>query len=331
MWLSAAVLMVGTVSAHAQTGDVSAGKAFWSGNATLCRQCHGANGEGGFGPDLAGRALTVDQFERAVRQPWGVMPAFTEEQISRQQIMNLVAFFDSLPRVAAPAAWRVPLESNMPLGQQLATANGCTQCHGAELPQLRAALGAVAPDYAWFSRLVYAHTAEMPALEKMLGDNAPIRMGNFSQLRLTEPTLQEIWKYISADLGWRARVQARMMPGTPATGGMAYSVSVTNAGVPGKAPTVEDVTVSVTLAPGTTVVGTTGDGYQGTRKDEKGLDVATWRIPRMAPRDAQTLTITVSGNAPTAGAVRWVKPAQKNGATFDTVNVAMPPRAAATQ
>ena len=29
------------------------------------------------GPDLAGRKLSADQFKHAVRQPWGVMPAFT--------------------------------------------------------------------------------------------------------------------------------------------------------------------------------------------------------------------------------------------------------------
>jgi hypothetical protein len=220
----------------------------------------------------------------------------------------------------------------MPLGQQLATSHGCTQCHQAELPVMRQALGAVAPDFAWFSRLVYDHTGSMPELEKMLGDNAPIRMGNFSNLRLPEPVLQEIWKYISGDLGFRARVQARLTTGAPASGGTAYTVTVTNTGLVGKGPAVEDVTVALTLPAGATVVGTTGAGYQGTTKDQKGLDVARWRVPRIAAKEASAFTITLSGNAPVkSGTVRWVKPGVKNGVAGDQINVAMPPRPAATQ
>jgi mono/diheme cytochrome c family protein len=328
LWLVAVVLVAAPEPARAQAGDAAAGKTLWSGNTTLCRNCHGANGEGGFGPDLAGRALTVAQFTRAVRQPWGVMPAFTEQQVSGQQVADLVAYFDSLPRVAEPGPWRVPLTPGMSAGQQLSASHGCAQCHGAELAVLRQALGAVAPDFAWFTRLVYNHTDTMPELEKMLGDNAPIRMGNFSSLRTPEPVLQEIWKYITVDLGLRARVQARIAPGTPASGGTLFTVSVTNSGLPGKGPAAEDVTVALTLPAGTTVVGTTGAGYQGTRKDEKGLDVAAWRVPRMGAKDAQTFTITLSGSAPAiqAGTVSWVKPAQKNGASGDSINVVLPPR-----
>ena len=330
--LQALVLLGVYGSASAQTGDVNAGKAYWGSPAAFCRNCHGANGEGGFGPDLAGRALTVAQFTRAVRQPWGVMPAFTPEQISERQIADLVAFFDSLPKVAEPAAWRVPLTPQMTPGQQLATSHGCTQCHGAELAQLRAALGAVQPDFAWFSRLVYDHTATMPELEKMLGDNAPIRMGNFSRLRLPEPVVQELWKYISGDLGWRARLQARVEPGAQTAAGAAFTIIVTNRGVQARGVAADDLTLSLTLAPGTTVAGTTGPGYQGTRKDEKGFDVATWRVPRLAPTESQTFTMTVRGGATPiqSGTVAWMRPAQKAGAMNDSINVQLPPRPAAT-
>jgi mono/diheme cytochrome c family protein len=57
-------------------GNAQAGKALWDGPATQCRNCHGANGEGAFGPDLAGRKLSVAHFAQAVRKPWGIMPAF---------------------------------------------------------------------------------------------------------------------------------------------------------------------------------------------------------------------------------------------------------------
>ena len=42
-------------------GDAQAGKALWEGAATQCKNCHGVKGEGAFGPDLAGRQLSVMQ------------------------------------------------------------------------------------------------------------------------------------------------------------------------------------------------------------------------------------------------------------------------------
>ena len=333
LWLAALVLLAAPVWADAQTGDAVAGKAFWAGNATLCRQCHGANGEGGFGPDLAGRALTVAQFARAVRQPWGVMPAYTEQQVSAQQVANLVAYFDSLPRVAEPAPWRVPLTSDMSTVQQVAVANGCAQCHGADFAIMRQALGAVAPDVAWFSRLVYNHTTTMPEFDGLLGESAPMRMGNYSRLRVPEPVLQDIFKFITVDLGPRARVQARVAQGTPGAGGTLFTVTVTNTGLPSKGTAAEDVSVNLTLPAGVTVVSTTGTGYQGTRKDDKGADVATWRVPRVGAKELQTFTITLAGTAPAiqAGTVSWVKPAQRNGASGDTINIALPPRPTSSQ
>lgn len=325
-----AIVVLASGSSSAQTGNAAAGKEYWT--PALCRLCHGTNGEGGFGPDLAGRGLTVAQFTRAVRQPWGVMPAFTEQQITASQIADLVAYFDSLPKVAEPGPWRVPVTAAMPLGQQLAASHGCAQCHGAELNVLRQALGAVAPDFPWFTRLVYTHTETMPELEVLLGDNLPLRMGNFSPLRVPEPVLQEIWKYISVDLGLRARIQARVAPGTTTAGGTTFSVTVTNTGLPGKGPTAEDVSVNLALPAGVTVVGTTGAGYQGTTRDDRGGDVATWRVPQMVAKDVRTFTITLGGATPAirTGTVNWARPAQRNGAAGDSVNIALPPRAPAS-
>jgi hypothetical protein len=73
-------------------------------------------------------------------------------------------------------------------------------------------------------------------------------------------------------------------------------------------------------------VSTSGPGYQGTRKDDKGLDVASWRLPQLAARDTQTFSITLSSGAPPSGTVSWLRPGQRKGAASDTVNIAMPPR-----
>ena len=90
--------------------DVGAAKALWEGNQTFCKNCHGKNGEGAFGPDLAGRGLSAAQFSQAVRKPWGVMPSFTEEQISDPELAGLAAYFASLPKASEPGLWRVPCE-----------------------------------------------------------------------------------------------------------------------------------------------------------------------------------------------------------------------------
>ena len=98
--------------AAAPAGDPQAGKMLWEGPATQCRNCHGAKGEGAFGPDLAGRKLTVSQFAQAVRKPWGIMPAFIDSQVSDREIADLVAYFDSLPAVSRPGGWRFEVRAD---------------------------------------------------------------------------------------------------------------------------------------------------------------------------------------------------------------------------
>jgi len=100
----ALLLMALPVAATAQDAapDVAGAKALWAGNQLFCKNCHGRDGEGAFGPDLAGRGLSASQFKQAVRKPWGVMPAFTEEQLSDSEIAGLTTYFNALPKPAEP-------------------------------------------------------------------------------------------------------------------------------------------------------------------------------------------------------------------------------------
>ena len=126
-----ALLLIPTFAAlaAAQTpapaGDPVAGKALWDGNTTSCKNCHANKGEGGFGPDLAGRKLTQAQFLHAVQKPWGIMPSFP--QFNEKQIGDLYAYMSSLPGVPEPAAPRFPLPANAPQGQVLAIPAGDVQ------------------------------------------------------------------------------------------------------------------------------------------------------------------------------------------------------------
>src|SRR5215510_3287563 len=94
-YLAAIIMLAASHNlAAAQSGDHAQAMKLWAGPETQCRNCHGAKGEGAFGPDLAGRKLTVTQFTQAVRKPWGIMPAFIASQVSDAELANMVAYFD---------------------------------------------------------------------------------------------------------------------------------------------------------------------------------------------------------------------------------------------
>jgi len=191
--LSAMPVLALPTSSWAQSapGDAAAGKKLWAGNELFCKNCHGRDGEGAFGPDLAGRGLSPAQFLKAVRKPWGVMPAFVEAQLSDAEAANLAAYFATLQKVAEPGAWRVPVSDTAPHGQQVYMSQGCAQCHGATFDMPRATFGGKAATYNDLRDLVYTHTDFMPKFEEVRPGQR-LRMGNFNPLRLSESQMKEI-------------------------------------------------------------------------------------------------------------------------------------------
>jgi mono/diheme cytochrome c family protein len=176
----------------AQTAEVAAGKALWESGNLFCKSCHGKNGEGAFGPDLAGRGLSLAQFRRAVRQPWGLMPAFPEQHITDAEIATLSAYFASLPKVAQPGRWLIPVAADKPHAQQLFAAVGCAQCHGPAPPPN---FDGLVKDFELLKELVYNHTTAMPKLEPQK-PGSRMGMGNFDPLRLSEAQLREIFDWV---------------------------------------------------------------------------------------------------------------------------------------
>jgi Domain of unknown function DUF11 len=74
-----------------------------------------------------------------------------------------------------------------------------------------------------------------------------------------------------------------------------YAVTITNNGVQGRGVVAEGLTISLTIPADITVVAATGEGYQGTHADDKTkATVATWKLPRSAPKDQAKLSITLS-------------------------------------
>jgi cytochrome c553 len=318
----------------APTGDAAAGKAYWDRDApraTACRNCHGNNAEGQFGPDLAGRGLSTAQVMRAVRQPWGIMPAFVESQLSEKDAADLAAYFASMPKPATPGKWRVEVPAGASPGQANLVNMGCAQCHGITFNGPRGNLGAVNADFDYFSNLVYNHTTALMPHRALLGNNATnIDMGNYSRTRLSEGTLRQIFFWTRDEIGYRVPMQAQLSKGEAIPGGVTYTLNVANGGLQGKGVIAEGIHVTLEVPKDTDVVAATGTGYRGVHVDEKTKGtVADWVLPRSAPKDQEKITITLS-KAATAdnnlkGSLRWDKPAPKTGPNLDAVNIAPAP------
>ena len=331
-FLLALLVLPFTKNFAAAQGDAAAGKAYWdreAPRATACRNCHGTNAEGAFGPDLAGRGLNVAQVIKAVREPWGIMPAFVESQLNDKDAADLTAYFASLPKPAAPGKWRFEVPANAPPGQRVALTVGCAQCHGPALNGPRNNMGAVNENFAYFANLVYNHTTAMQQHRAVLGSNATnLDMGNYNRDRVTNGQLNQIFFWMRDELGFRPLMAGALTKGEQGANGVAYNLTVANNGIQGKGLTAEGVTVSLIVPKDATVVAATGTGYQGTSTANNATN-AVWKLPKLGPKDTERLTITLSKAGTQAdnlrGAIRWEKPGPKTGPNNDNQAIAPAP------
>lgn len=132
IWYGVAVVMImlGMVTsvASADVGDAARGKALWE--AKLCKNCHGANGEGAFAGPRAGDGLSPDQWLNQVRSPRANMPAFNDVQVSNQEVADMWTYIQTLPKPASFAPKQFPLSANASAGEQLVAQKRCVACHG---------------------------------------------------------------------------------------------------------------------------------------------------------------------------------------------------------
>ncbi len=318
----------------APAGDVQKGAAIY--RQKFCYFCHGENGEGGFGPDLAGgRGLTWEQFKHPVRKPWGVMLSYTEQQLPDQGIADIFAFLKTKPKTTELGHWHWPAApESAPYGQRVyLQVTGCGQCHEPENKFARKWLGEHAKEmsFEYFSKQIYTHTAKWPT-----GG-----MGNYSRDRLAESTLRDVYKFLVEDLGLRASMGGGITVAEQKDGNTTYKIAVSNPGVKDNGLAAEGVTVFVRVPAGTKVVGGTGPGYKGSvpfkslglvpalqlapHPDEQGRtirppydasgDAVVWKLPKVAAADKVDLTFTLAGSltadlvkAMDGSAVHWEKP-----------------------
>lgn len=322
--IAAALLLIWPSQVEMQgqvQGRVDAGSKAWEGGpwtvtgeppVAYCMLCHGAQGEGGFGPELAGRGLTAERIAQAVRQPTGVMPAYS--QLTDQTVADIAAYLQSLPKVgqrAKPLREAPPVGS--PEGQRLFIARGCGQCHNVEGADPRRDLGGLGPDAATFellSQIVY--DGERPTYDVQVP--RPNRMGRFSRERLPESDLRTIFRWLTQENPLRVPITAEMRQGAAAGGTVTYTLEVQNEGHARRGLTAEDVTIAVVLPAGSRVLRATGTGYQGGHADINAkADVAIWRVPRIAAGETHSYTLTLAGVNPSRGlftgsSVHWATP-----------------------
>ena len=111
--------------------DPDAGKKVW--DAKQCKNCHGANAEGKYGPPLAGlarNATTLEAVTKQVRTPFKFMPAWSTDQISDADLANVV---DWLKTLTPNPDWKFVPYAAQPgddPGKVLFNQRDCAACHG---------------------------------------------------------------------------------------------------------------------------------------------------------------------------------------------------------
>ena len=150
-------------SESASAGNADTGKKFFQTHA--CSGCHGPEGQGAVGPQIAPPPVSLSEFVHYVRQPVGLMPAFDKEAASDVELADVYAFLKSAAPASAAASEAAP-PGNAENGKRLFTANGCYECHGYQgqgAQQTGAAtIGPPPLPFDAFAKYVRHPTGEMP-------------------------------------------------------------------------------------------------------------------------------------------------------------------------
>ena len=91
--LSAVIAAPGTTTTiPSKTGDPVAGRKVW--DRAGCWTCHGYAAQGGLetGPALTGKPYPPEVFLQIVRRPYGVMPPYTSEMLSDDEVRDILAY-----------------------------------------------------------------------------------------------------------------------------------------------------------------------------------------------------------------------------------------------
>ena len=119
-------LLISTTSvAFAQ--DPDAGQEVWG--ETGCQRCHGAEGEGLWAGPLAGNEKTAEEWITQVRTPRRNMPAYSAQQMTDEQLINVHAYLTSLTKPDGFTPQQADVAEDAHPGQQLMVQKRCVACH----------------------------------------------------------------------------------------------------------------------------------------------------------------------------------------------------------
>lgn len=97
--------------AMCQNGDPANGKKLFLRDG--CYECHGYAGQGGAaGARIADIGLNAQGLIRYVRAPAGQMPAYKDKVVSDQELTDIWAYLQSLPKPKSPKD--IPLLNQLP-------------------------------------------------------------------------------------------------------------------------------------------------------------------------------------------------------------------------
>ena len=89
------------IPAMCQNGDPANGKKLFLRDG--CYECHGYAGQGGAaGARIAAIGLNAQGMIRYVRAPGGAMPAFTDKVITDQELTDIWAYLQTMPKGKSP-------------------------------------------------------------------------------------------------------------------------------------------------------------------------------------------------------------------------------------
>jgi mono/diheme cytochrome c family protein len=186
------ILLLGLTTAVAFAQDPDEGKRIWDEQAN-CKNCHGAEGEGKWGPPLAGRQSTVQEWITQVRTPRRSMPHYREDQISDEAVTNIHAYLTSLAEPADFTPTTIELAADAHPGQTLLVEKRCAACHTETGP-----IGG------------FVNRGEAPTLEYVLNQvrNPRQFMPSFSENQVSDEEVTQIVEFLNVEFSEQAPAEA---------------------------------------------------------------------------------------------------------------------------
>ena len=115
--------------------DPDNGKVLWEKQIWQCSRCHGDMAQGLYGRPLSNSTATEAEWIEQVRHPRQSMPAFSEAQISDEQILDIRADVTSLPAPADDFRPQDPGASDNE-GHNIFLQKRCVACHDPDVGPL---------------------------------------------------------------------------------------------------------------------------------------------------------------------------------------------------